>query len=158
MAHGADTKVHILVEILLRISKQVLLSLLEFAVKESKPKETTAENWTIDHYVNTYMTKIASTTTGQKNIKLFVPGFGVKIDLSSWPLYLSTFVIVEIADVSVEIKDKVQQMTRHRTELYNSLLDMSDVFFDNHVRDLRILMGEICQYLGAGMCTFIDRE
>ncbi|XP_052283939.1 uncharacterized protein LOC127880657 [Dreissena polymorpha] len=48
-------------------------------------------------------------------------------------------------------------MTRHRTELYNSLWDMSDVFFDNHVRDLRIVMEEICQYLGAGMCSFTER-
>ncbi|KAH3817739.1 uncharacterized protein LOC127880656 isoform X2 [Dreissena polymorpha] len=162
MAHGADAKVFILVDLHLRISKKVLLSLLQFAVAESKPRDTSTENWTVDHYVNTYLGKIASTITGQKNIKLFVPGFGVKTDPSIWPLYLVTFVIVDIADervVSTDIKDKVQQMTRHRTELYNSMWDISNIFFDNHVRELRILMEDICQYIQkTNMNSEIERE
>ncbi|XP_052212010.1 uncharacterized protein LOC127831064 [Dreissena polymorpha] len=161
MAHGADA-VFILVDLHLRISKQVLLSLLEYAVAESKPRDTPAENWTIDHYVITYLTKIASTITGQKNMKQFVPGFGVKTDPSIWPLYLMTFVIVDIADervVSTDIKDKVRQMTRHRTELYNSMWDISNIFFDNHVRELRIIMEDICQYIQrANMNSEIERE
>ncbi|KAH3898203.1 hypothetical protein DPMN_022424 [Dreissena polymorpha] len=162
MARNSATKANILVDIHERITRQCLLSLLEFAVTESRPVDTPSEAWTLDHFLNDNLPKLTSTTTGNKNIKLLLPGFGVRVNSSSWPLYLISFIIVEILGdnvVPAEIKEKVRRMARCRAELYNKFGSVSDDLYDNHVQELRIMMEDICKYLQrTDLCSSIESD
>ncbi|XP_052260603.1 uncharacterized protein LOC127864772 [Dreissena polymorpha] len=162
MAQSSATKANILVDIHELITRKCLLSLLEFAVTASRPVDTPSEAWTLDHFLNTSLPQITRTTTGQRNIKLLVPGFGVRANSSSWPLYLISLIIVEILGdnvVPAEIKEKVRRMARCRAELYNTLGSVSDDLYDNQVRDLRIMMEDICEYLQrTDLCSSIEND